>query len=89
MGSESDITANLHKIYAYGVRNTFGFTWDPVTNKLWMEENGDITFDKISIVDAGANNGWIQTDGPLLNVDGTLDTGALAEFKSFESPRMP
>src|SRR5258708_3202232 len=37
MGSESDITANLHKIYAYGVRNTFGFTWDPVTNMLWMD----------------------------------------------------
>src|SRR5262249_5413832 len=25
------ITTNLHKIYAYGIRNTFGFSFDPVT----------------------------------------------------------
>jgi uncharacterized protein (TIGR03118 family) len=84
MGSESDITTNLHKIYAYGVRNTFGFDFDPVTGKLWMEENGDISFDKISILSPGSNDGWIQTDGPLVNVDGSLDGAALSEFKSIE-----
>ena len=50
LGNEADITNNLHKIYAYGIRNTFGYGWDPVTGKLWLEENGDQSFDKISIV---------------------------------------
>jgi uncharacterized protein (TIGR03118 family) len=92
MGNEADIVNNLHKIYAYGIRNTFGYDWDPLTGKLWIEENGDQSFDKISIVSPGSNNGWIQSSGPLLNVDGTLDPGALAEFKSIElrlSPNGP
>jgi uncharacterized protein (TIGR03118 family) len=84
MGSESDITANLHKIFAYGVRNTFGFDFDPTTGRMWLEEDGDQSFDKISIVAAGANNGWIQSSGPLFNNDGTLDAVARAEFKSIE-----
>jgi uncharacterized protein (TIGR03118 family) len=89
MGSESDIVTNLHKVYAYGIRNTFGYDWDPLTGKLWMEENGDQSFDKISIVGPGANNGWIQSSAPLFNVDGTLDPGALAEFKSIELKLSP
>src|SRR5262249_9404176 len=78
------ITTNLHKVYAYGIRNTFGFDFDPVTGKLWLEENGNQSFDRISIVDPGANNGWVQSPAPLFNVDGSLDVGAIAEFKSIE-----
>src|SRR5262249_50702889 len=92
MGSESAITTNLHKVFAYGIRNTFGYDWDPLTGRLWLNENGDQSFDKISIVDAGANNGWIQSSAPLLQADGSPDVGALAEFKSIElrlSPNGP
>src|SRR5262249_23237457 len=47
--------------------------------ELWMEENGDDSFDKISRIDAGANNGWIQSMGPLERV---------REYKGIEtSPR--
>ncbi|HLJ97524.1 MAG TPA: TIGR03118 family protein [Gemmataceae bacterium] len=81
---DPEITNNLHRVFAYGIRNTFGYTWDPITGKLWMEENGDLSFDKISIVGPGANDGWIQSSAPLLNIDGTLDDVALAEFKSIE-----
>jgi uncharacterized protein (TIGR03118 family) len=92
MGNEADITNNLHKIYAYGIRNTFGYDWDPVTGKLWLEENGDLSYDKLSIVSPGSNNGWIQSSAPLVQFDGSLDPGALAEFKSIElrlSPNGP
>jgi uncharacterized protein (TIGR03118 family) len=89
MGNEADIVNNLHKIFAYGIRNTFGFTFDPVTGKLWLEENGDQSFDKISIVSPSSNDGWIQSSGPLLNTDGSLDTAALAEFKSIETRLAP
>src|SRR5262249_3987625 len=92
MGSESSIVTNLHKLLAYGIRNTFGYDWDPLTGRLWLEENGDQSFDKISIVDPGANNGWVQSSAPLIQNDGSLDPGALAEFKSIElrlSPNGP
>jgi uncharacterized protein (TIGR03118 family) len=81
---DPEITTNLHKVYAYGIRNTFGYAWDPLTGKLWMEENGDVSFDKLSIISAGANDGWIQSSAPLFNNDGSLDAAAIAEFKSIE-----
>lgn len=28
------------QVYAEGIRNSVGFTWHPVTNKLWFTENG-------------------------------------------------
>jgi uncharacterized protein (TIGR03118 family) len=81
---DPEITTNLHKVFAYGVRNTFGYAFDPFTGKLWLEENGDNSFDKISIVAPGSNNGWIQSSSPLFNFDGTPDETALQEFKSIE-----
>ena len=81
---DPEITTNLHKVFAYGIRNTFGYTFDPFTGKLWLEENGDQSFDKISIVSPGSNNGWIQSSGPLFNFDGTPDETALHEFKKIE-----
>jgi uncharacterized protein (TIGR03118 family) len=81
---DPEITTNLHKVFAYGIRNTFGYAFDPFTGRLWLEENGDQSFDKISVVDAGANNGWIQSSGPLFNFDGTQDQTALTEYKSIE-----
>jgi glucose/arabinose dehydrogenase len=29
-----------HEVFAYGVRNTVGFDWHPITNKLWFTDNG-------------------------------------------------
>ena len=34
---------NLAKYYAYGIRNSFGVAFDPVTGQLWMTENGPAT----------------------------------------------
>lgn len=81
---DPQITANLHKVFAYGIRNTFGFAFDPLTGRLWLEENGDVSFDRITIVDPGANNGWVQSLPPLFNVDGTFDDLAIQEYKSIE-----
>jgi glucose/arabinose dehydrogenase len=71
-----EVGANIQKVFAYGIRNSFGFAFDPYTGSLWLEENGDDSFDKISRVDAGANNGWIQSMGPLERV---------AEYKGIEN----
>jgi uncharacterized protein (TIGR03118 family) len=81
---DPEITTNLHRIFAYGIRNSFGYAFDPFTGNLWAEENGDNSFDRITIVGPGSNNGWIQTLGPLFNFDGTLDETALQEYKQIE-----
>ncbi|MBI3329197.1 MAG: PQQ-dependent sugar dehydrogenase [Nitrospinae bacterium] len=54
----------LARYYAYGIRNSFGLAFDPVTEKLWMTENGPTSFDEINLVEPGFNSGWVQILGP-------------------------
>jgi len=55
---------NLVRYYAYGIRNSFGLAFDPLTHKLWQTENGPSTYDEINIVEPGFNSGWVQIMGP-------------------------
>jgi glucose/arabinose dehydrogenase len=55
---------NLAKYFAYGIRNCFGLAFDPLTNKLWMTENGPDVYDEINLVDAGFNSGWKLITAP-------------------------
>ena len=56
-------TAPLNLYYAYGIRNSFGIGFDPVTNKLWDTENGPRYGDEINLVEPGFNSGWAQVMG--------------------------
>ena len=49
--------------YAYGIRNSFGMDFDPVTGKLWDTENGPTYGDEINLVEPGFNSGWIKVMG--------------------------
>ena len=53
--------------YAYGIRNSFGFDFDPVTGNLWDSENGGIDKDEINYVYPGFNSGWRKTMGMALS----------------------
>jgi len=55
---------NLARYYAYGIRNSFGLAFDPLTNTLWQTENGPSAYDEINIVEPGFNSGWVQIMGP-------------------------
>jgi aldose sugar dehydrogenase len=57
--------ADLSKYYAYGIRNSFGFDFDPLTGILWDTENGPAGFDEINIVLPGFNSGWSKVMGPI------------------------
>jgi aldose sugar dehydrogenase len=57
--------ANLSKYYAYGIRNSFGIDFDPLTNNLWDTENGEVSFDEINLVRPGFNSGWNKVMGPI------------------------
>ncbi|MCA1578725.1 MAG: PQQ-dependent sugar dehydrogenase [Acidobacteria bacterium] len=70
-----EAAANVKKVFAYGIRNSFGMDFDPLSGTLWTQENGDDAFDEINRVTPGFNGGWIQTMGPVSRVD---------EFRSIE-----
>jgi aldose sugar dehydrogenase len=44
--------------FSYGHRNSFGFTWDPRTGRLWQTENGPECDDEINLIRPGRNYGW-------------------------------
>jgi aldose sugar dehydrogenase len=53
----------LRLYYAYGIRNSFGIDWDPVTGYLWDSENGPSFGDELNLVRPGFNSGWAMVQG--------------------------
>jgi glucose/arabinose dehydrogenase len=56
-------TNPLNLYYAYGIRNSFGIDFDPVTGNLWDTENGPGFGDEINLVKPGFNSGWAKMQG--------------------------
>jgi len=73
------VNAVLSKYYAYGIRNSFGLAFDPVTGKLWDTENGAASDDEINVVAPGFNSGWQDIMGPIERTGKTAD--GLVQFK--------
>jgi glucose/arabinose dehydrogenase len=71
-----EVGANLQKVFAYGIRNSFGMAFDPESGALWTQENSDDAFDELNLVEAGSNSGWIQFMGPASRI---------AQFKAIET----
>lgn len=46
------------RVFAYGIRNSFGFTFDPQTGRLWETENGPECNDEINLIGSGDDMGW-------------------------------
>jgi aldose sugar dehydrogenase len=71
----------LDLYYAYGIRNSFGIDFDPVTGKLWDTENGPSYGDEINLVEPGFNSGWKPISGMLRSssVGGTSGDGDTLE----------
>lgn len=69
------VGANVQKVFAYGIRNSFGMAFDPISGALWEQENGDDSFDELNRVEPGMNGGWVQIMGPVARI---------AQFKSIE-----
>jgi glucose/arabinose dehydrogenase len=75
----------LDKYFAYGIRNSFGMSFDPVTGRLWDTENGPEYGDEINMVEPGFNSGWNKVQGiwaPIENSPGniTSDLSGLVSF---------
>jgi len=67
----------LDMYYAYGIRNSFGIAFDPLTGNLWETENGGR--DEINLVEPGFNSGWPEVSG-MSFLDGDFDEEDLVDF---------
>jgi glucose/arabinose dehydrogenase len=76
----------LERAYAYGIRNSFGMDFDPVTNRLWMTENGPTTYDEINVVPPGFNSGWDKFTGPIAKSNATMDDLVMAKGAKYSDP---
>ena len=88
----------LNLYYAYGIRNSFGLDFDPVSGKIWDTENGPQSGDEINLVEPGFNSGWnkIQGIGSLYQnlsslgkvvldqPDGLVDFGGKGKYRAPE-----
>jgi glucose/arabinose dehydrogenase len=45
-------------IWVYGLRNPFGFTFDPADGALWIADNGPAGHDRVLRMEPGENAGW-------------------------------
>jgi glucose/arabinose dehydrogenase len=89
----------LNLYYSYGLRNSFGIDFDPLTGKLWDTENGEDFGDEINLVEPGFNSGWSKVEGiwtldeeeesmteaaPLNPENGLVDFGGKGKYSSPE-----
>jgi aldose sugar dehydrogenase len=81
--------ANIQKIYAYGIRNSYGLNFDPISGDLWENENGDDTFSELNRVEPGMNSGWVQIMGPVSRVAQFKEIETSAEFFGLQQIRWP
>lgn len=52
------------EIFALGFRNPWGLSFDARSGQLWCADVGQDLWEEINRVDAGANYGWSDRDGP-------------------------
>ncbi len=68
----------LDEVYAYGIRNTWKFSFDAPTGRLWGADVGQDDFEEINLVENGKNYGWSRLEGNSVINPGVIITGPIA-----------
>jgi glucose/arabinose dehydrogenase len=64
----------LAEIFAYGLRNPWTFSQDPVTGTIYTSDSGQDTIQEVNVVTPGGNYGWRAKEGSFLfdPISGTI-----------------
>jgi len=79
---------NIDKTFAYGIRNSFGLTVDPITGNVWDTENGPSFSDEINLVEPGFNSGWRSIMGPASSADEIKALVFLSPNSNYSDPEI-
>jgi len=69
------------EIYAYGLRNPWRISFDPVTGDLWTGDVGEGDLEEIDIVEKGKNYGW-----PIMEGTNCFDPPSGCDMSGLELP---
>jgi glucose/arabinose dehydrogenase len=70
--------------FAYGLRNPWRWSFDPVTGELWEGDVGEATWEEVNLIVKGGNYGWKAMEG----FDGTDDGKMVKPLFTFDHQRI-
>jgi glucose/arabinose dehydrogenase len=76
-GSTPPTNPSGSRIWAYGIRNSIGFAFDPRNGRLWESENGPGCNDEVNRIVRGGNHAW----GPTESCPETNNSGPTPRIK--------
>lgn len=66
------LTGNSDIIWSYAHRNPFDFCFSPVSDTMYVAENGLNAWDEVDVIHKGANYGWANCEGRFMNGSTTV-----------------
>lgn len=66
------ITSQTPELWAYGLRNPYRFSFDPITSRLICSDVGDLKKEEINIIAKGKNYGWPHYEGTIKTDEANL-----------------
>jgi glucose/arabinose dehydrogenase len=80
--------SNISKTWAYGLKNPFRFSFDPVSGQMFIADVGAQSWEAIHLGQAGKNYGWPCYEGGS-HVFGTYQNTSLCKSVYAQGPRPP